>query len=448
MSRWRVRSSSRVLSICLILALLILASGFASARPRDAGTSVALAAKLTSSDAAAGDRFGWSVAISGDTVVASAAGDEPVRSAYVFERDAGGAGNWGQVAKLTPSDGAEGGGFGMEVTISGDTVVVGAGLDDDNGENSGSAYLFEKAVGGWTDMTETAELIASDGAEGDYFGWSVSISGDILIVGAPKHAGGGSAYLFERDADGPGNWGEVATLFASDGAAISWFGRTVAVSGDTAVAGSRADEDHGGEQSGAAYVFEKPGAGWTDMTETAKLTASDGVAYDVFAEWVAISGDIVVASAGGDNANGIGSGAAYLFEKPGTGWTDMTKTAKLTASDGAEFDGFGSSVSISGAAVVVGARGDDDGGESSGSVYLFRRPGAGWTDTTETAKITASDGAERDYFGWSTSISGGAVVAGSSADDDDGEDSGSAYVFTHFTPAAWVYVPVVLRGVP
>lgn len=276
----------------------------------------------------------------------------------------------------------------------------------------------------------------------------MSISGDTLIVGAPKHEGGGTAYLFERDAGGPGNWGQVATLTASDGAAISWFGRTVAVDGDTVVAGARADEDHGGEWSGTAYVFEKPGSGWTDMTETAKLTASNTVAYDYFAEWVAISGDTVVVSATEDDANGMGAGAAFMFEKPETGWTDMTKTAKLTASEGVEFDGFGSSVSISGNTVVADAREDDDSGLSSGSAYLFEKPEAGWADMTETAKFTASDGAERDCFGWSAAISGDTVVAGSSADDDDGEDSGSAYVFFYFKPVTAVYLPVVLRSAP
>ena len=193
MSKWRARSSARVLSAFLILALLVLASGFASAQSRVVSTSVIQLAKLTASDGAAGDRFGWQVGISGDTVVASASGDDDVGSAYLFERDAGGVGAWGQVAKLTPSDGAEWDGFGGSVTISGDTVVIGAAYDDDNGDGSGSAYLFEKPAGGWADMTETAKLTASDGADGDYFGRSVSISGNTVIVGAPKHEGSGSA---------------------------------------------------------------------------------------------------------------------------------------------------------------------------------------------------------------------------------------------------------------
>ena len=163
---------------------------------------------------------------------------------------------------------------------------------------------------------------------------------------------------------------------------------------------------------------------------------------------MAISGDVVLVSASGDDAGGLASGAAYLFEKPVSGWVSTTETAKLTASDAAEFDGFGSSVSISGPAVVVGARQDADNGQFSGSAYLFLKPESGWATMTETAKITASDGAEQDYFAWSTAIDGSIVVVGSSADDDDGENSGSAYVYSHFTPVTVVYLPVVLNAAP
>jgi len=452
MSKQHAPTSVRILSLTLILALLVTVSSLASAQPRAAPTTITELAKLTASDAAEQDRFGWQVAIGGDNVVVTSVSDddngENSGSAYLFERDAGGPSNWGQVAKLTASDGAAVDGFGHSVSISGDTVAISAVLDDDLGDSSGSAYLFDRPESGWTDMTETVKLTASDGAAGEYFGWSVSISGDTLIVGAPVHPGGGAAYLFERDEEGPTNWGQVAKLSASDGAAISWFGRTVAISGGTVVVGARADEAHGGGQSGSAYLFEKPTDGWANNTETAKLTTSGASYEDYFAEFAAISGDVVLVSAGGDDAGGLASGAAYLFEKPVSGWVSTTETAKLTASDAAEFDGFGSSVSISGTAVVVGARQDADNGLFSGSAYLFLKPESGWATMTETVKITASDGAEQDYFAWSTAIDGGIVVVGSSADDDDGENSGSAYVYSHFTPVAAVYLPVVLNAAP
>ena len=256
MSKQHAPTSVRILSLTLVLALLVTVSSLASAQPRAAPTTITELAKLTASDAAEQDRFGWQVAIGGDNVVVTSVSDddngENSGSAYLFERDAGGPSNWGQVAKLTASDGAAVDGFGHSVSISGDTVAISAVLDDDLGDSSGSAYLFDRPESGWTDMTETVKLTASDGAAGEYFGWSVSISGDTLIVGAPVHPGGGAAYLFERDEEGPGSWGQVAKLSASDGAAISWFGRTVAISGDTVVVGARADEAHGGGQSGSA----------------------------------------------------------------------------------------------------------------------------------------------------------------------------------------------------
>jgi hypothetical protein len=133
----------RVLAVGLILALLVLVSGLASAQTRDMTASVTQIAKLTASDAAAEDRFGWQVAISGAVAVVTSASDddngENSGSAYLFERDAGGPGLWGQVAKLTASDGAAADSFGWSVSISGDTVVIGAELDDDQGDNSGSA---------------------------------------------------------------------------------------------------------------------------------------------------------------------------------------------------------------------------------------------------------------------------------------------------------------------
>ena len=453
--RW-TRSAARTLAGGLILALLVLVSGFSSALTQGIDVHFFQEAKLTASDGSAWDYFGRSVSISGDTVVVGAYGHDDAGhysgAAYLFERDEGGPGNWGQVAKLTASDGAEGDIFGGSVSISSDTVVVGAYGDDDNGYNSGAVYLFERPGTGWTNMTETAKLTASDGAEGDVFGLSVSISGNAAVAGAPqdddKGEDSGSAYLFERDEGGPGNWGQVAKLTASDGAAGDIFGDSVSISGDTVVAGARLDGDSG-DSSGSAYLFEKPHSGWTDMMETAKLTASDGAAEDEFGSSVSISGDTLVAGAPGDDDNGESSGSAYLFERPVAGWpASMTETAKLIASDGAQGDLFGHSVSISGDTVVAGAHYDDDSAHKAGSAYLFVRPETGWAGTSETDKITAADGAEYDQFGYSVSVSGDAVVAGAPQDDDKGDASGSAYLFSRFRPVTWVYLPVVARSAP
>ena len=397
-------------------------------------------AKLLASDGAYFDLFGFSVAISGDTVVVGAHYDDDQGgfsgSAYVFEKpDGGWSGTLSQTAKLLASDGAGWNLFGRSVAISGDTVVVGAHEDDDQGSDSGSAYVFEKPSGGWSGiLNEDAKLLASDGAGVDLFGYSVTISGDTVVVGAhgddDQGSSSGSAYVFERPGGGwSGILNEDAKLLASDGEYYDLFGYSVAVSGDTVVVGAWGDDDQGAT-SGSAYVFEKPSGGWSGiLNEDAKLFASDGVYPDDFGFSVAVSGDTVVVGAY-DSQNSY-SGSAYVFEKPGGGWSGMlSEDAKLLASDGAYSDYFGTSIGISGDTVVVGAFWDDDQSPFSGSAYVFEKPGGGWSGIlNEDAKLLASDGADFDLFGFSVAVSGDTVVVGAHGDDDQSSESGSAYVF-------------------
>jgi len=382
-------------------------------------------AKLTASDGASNDQFGASVSISGDTIVVGARYDDSSRgSAYVFEKPVGGWADMTQTAKLTASDGVSSDQFGHSVAISGDTVVVGARAHDGF---KGAAYVFEKPVGGWSDMTQTAKLTASDGEGTGVFGHSVAISGDTVVVGAngddEPQMNRGSAYVFEKPVGGWSDMTQTAKLTASDGYLYDELGVSVSISGDTVVVG--AHEDDGAR--GSAYVFEKPVAGWSDMTQTAKLTASGRALQDYFGHSVAISGDTVVVGAYGvDTTNGVtyfNVGRAYVFEEPVGGWSDMTESARLAASDGAANDEFGYSVSISGDTVLIGAWG----GECS---YFFEKPSGGWSNMTETEKLTASDGAPFDYFGVAVSISGDTSVVGAHLDDNNGSGSGSAYVFT------------------
>ena len=281
-------------------------------------------------------------------------------------------------------------------------------------------------------------LTASDGAAGDELGRSVAVSGDTVVVGVPgdddNGFNAGSAYVFvEPDGGWAGSLTPDAKLTAFDGAASDSFGFSVAVSGDTVVVG-RTFRDGDATDSGSAYVFVEPGGGWTgSLTEDAKLTASDGVARDQFGSSVAISGDTVVVGAFGDDDNGNSTltGSVYVFVEPGGGWAgSLTEDAKLTAFDGAAGDQFGRSVAVSGDTVVVGVHGDDDNGSNSGSAYVFVEPGGGWAGSlTQDAKLTASDGAAADRLGRSVAVSGDTVVVGAAVDDDNGTDSGSAHVF-------------------
>ena len=211
-------------------------------------------------------------------------------------------------------------------------------------------------------------------------------------------------------------------LTASDGAANDQFGRSVAISGATAVVGAGGDDDNG-PGSGSAYIFTHSGTNWT---EQAKLTASDGVTGDWFGSSVAISGDTAIVGARHDNPNSSKSGSAYVFVRSGTSWTQQ---AKLIANDGGANDEFGISVAISGDTVIVGAWGDDDVSNNignAGAAYIFTRSSTNWI---QQAKIVASDRASDDDFGLSVSISGDTAIVGSYGDDDNGARSGSAYIF-------------------
>ena len=208
-------------------------------------------------------------------------------------------------------------------------------------------------------MTQTAKLTAPKGTANDEFGVSVSISGNTLVVGAdsPYNVNTrGAAYVFTEPASGWANTAQAAELTASDGTANDFFGYSVSISVSTVVVGAWGTTVGANSQQGAAYVFTEPAYGWANMTQTAKLTASDGAANDYFGVSVSISNNTVVVGAlNATVAANSQQGAAYVFTEPGGGWTNMTQTAKLTASDGAAGDFFGIAVSLSGNTVVVGA---------------------------------------------------------------------------------------------
>ena len=387
--------------------------------------------KLTVSDGTFGDRFGYSTSISNNIAIVGAYldGDQGSNSgsAYVMERDVL-TGNWMETAKLVAPDGAANDSFGRTVAVSGNVVIIGAYEDDDKGSNSGSAYVYEEddSTGQWNQM---AKLTASDGEAGDRFGVSVSVSGNIAIIGAyrDEDAGesSGSAYVFEKDVS-TGHWNQTAKLTASDGAPFAFFGVSVSVSGNIAIVGADQGNDDDGVNSGYAYVFEKDDS-TGQWNQAAKLLASDGASDDAFGLSVSISGNTAIIGAYQDNDNGSDSGSAYVFEKDDSSghWNEA---AKLTASDGARSDFFGVSVSVSGRIAIVGADLDDDNGEGSGSAYVFERDEStgNWN---ETAKLTASDGRDGDSFGYSVSASDNTVIVGAFGDDDNGAGSGSVSLF-------------------
>ncbi len=420
--------------------------------------------KAVASDREFGDLFGYAVSISGDhAIVGAYLEDEDTigggtifdpGSAYLFERDSNA--TWRQVQKVVASDRAVADLFGYSVSISSDYAIVGAYMEDEDssGGNSmtdaGSAYVFERdGSGNWN---QVAKLVASDRASVDFFGYSVSISGNHAIVGAwledQDTTGGiglgeaGSAYLFERD--GSGNWNEVQKIVASDREGRDWFGLSVSVHGDYAIVGA-VQEDHdpaGGDQistAGSAYIFERDTGG--TWTEVQKIVASDRAAGDRFG-LVSISGDYAIIGAYAESDSSPGgladsSGSAYIFERDASGkWNEVQK---IVASDRAGGDLFGRSVSISGNHALVGAFQEDQDAlgafskHNAGSAYLFERDVSG--NWNQVQKIAAPDRDTDDHFGEAVSISGNYAIVGASLEDHDatGEGfrnkAGSVYFF-------------------
>ncbi len=374
--------------------------------------------KITASDGAANDNFGYSVSISGDTALVGSYLDDDrgsnSGSVYVFTRSGG---TWTQQAKITAADGAASDNLGYSVSLSGDTALIGSHNDDDWGSNSGSVYVFTRSGGTWT---QQAKLNASDGAASDNFGLSLSLSGDTALIGAhnddDRGTNSGSAYVFTRSGS---TWTQQAKLNASDGAASDLFGMSVELSGDTALIGSKFDDDMGAD-SGSTYVFTRSGTTWTQQ---AKLTAADGAANDNFGNSVSISGDTAIVGSSFDDDFGTNSGAAYVFTRSGSTWTQQ---AKLTPTDAAASQNFGNSISLKGEVALIGAYFDSGSGFSSGAAYIFTRSGTTWA---QQKKLIATDIAASDNFGISVSLTSTTALIGSYFDDDLGSSSGSAYFF-------------------
>ncbi len=463
---------------------------------------IAQQAYLKASNTDAGDRFGYSVAISGDTVVVGAPGessnatgigsDQANNSApeagavYLFVRNGV---TWTQQAYLKASNTDAGDQFGYSVAVSGDTVVVGAygegsdatGIDGDQTDNTapqaGATYVFVRNGVTWT---QQAYLKASNTDASDRFGYSVAVSGDTAVVSAYLEASSakgingdqadnsapqaGAAYVFIRNGM---TWTQQAYLKASNTEAGDLFGYSVAISGDTLVAGAFGEDsnatgingdqmNNSASQAGAAYVFVRNGATWTQQ---AYLKASNTDAFDLFGYSAAVSADTVVIGAYGEASHATGidgdqtdnsasqAGAAYVFVRNGVTWTQQ---AYLKASNTNGGDFFGYSVAVSGDTVVAGAFGEDSNSTGingdqtnntapqSGAAYVFLRNGVTWTQQTY---MKASNTDAGDFFGYSVAVSGDTTVVGAYPEasaatgiggnqaDNHAPQAGAAYVF-------------------
>ncbi|MEZ6082960.1 MAG: FG-GAP repeat protein [Phycisphaerae bacterium] len=356
----------------------------------------------------AGDSFGI-VAIDGDTAVIGAPRDDDRRgSAYVYRLIDG---TWQQTKKLTADNPSTNDYFGSSVAIGGNTIIVGTPSGSGAVQDSGVAYVFREEGGDWVQI---AKLEGNDANEDDGFGTSVAIDGDTVLIGAIYDRDlvpvGGSAYIFREVG---GVWQEIAKLTPDDGVVAELFGFGVALDGNTAVVGAQFGKTMDSTETGSVYIFREIGGAWQQMTE---LLADDGMAFDLFGFGLGIDGDFVLV---GSPYSGIG-GAAYLFEESAGNWQQIRK---FTPPDPDSSDDFGTYVAIQGNLLAVGAPGDNENGAGSGAAYLTRQFGGDWIPLQ---KLTAADGASDDNLGTTVAITNAHLLAGAIGDYNG---RGSVYAF-------------------
>jgi len=381
-------------------------------------------AKLLGSDSTSNDFFGYSVALSKDTALVGAYRVDDDKKG----KDVGAAyvfvrsnNAWVQQAKLMAGDGEAEDTFGGNVALSGDTAVVGVIRDDDKVKGKDSGSAYVFKRSG-SHWNQQAKLTADDASEGDSFGWSIGLSGDTLVLGAPydDDKGKNSGSVYVYTRTGS-TWSQQAKITAEDGSEGDLFGISIAISGDTILVGADLNEEKG-FNAGAAYVFTRSENTWTQQ---AKLTANDGAEGDIFGVRVALEGNAALISARRDDDDmmGVDSGSAYIFTRVGNTWSQQVK---LKAPDGAKDDRFGRSVALSGDNALIGAMFQDEQGENSGSAYLFKRTNNTWSFM---AQFMPKDGNNGDVFGWNVALLDDTALISANRDDDKGENSGSAYIF-------------------
>lgn len=393
--------------------------------------------KITSTPRGVGAQFGNAVAINGNTMVVGARFDGTTASqagaAYVYRLNGG---VWSQEAVLLAPDGALGDKFGYSVGVSQETVVVGSYNDDTSFSNGGSAYVFVRSGTTWTFQQK---LTPSDGTADDEFGNAVGITGEVIVVGShfadlPGNSQAGSAYIYRR---GGTVWTETQKLIpvaGTNGPILGdHFGESVAVSSMIAV--GAAGDDTPFTSAGAVYVFAESGGSYAPQQ---KITIASGTNGDRFGNSVAIEGNTLVAGAREDApfTGQTARGSAYIYEFNGATWVSQ---GQLLASDGATFDRFGWSVAVSNNVVAVGAREDDTtaGGADAGSAYVFTRSGATWT---EQQKLAPNDPFNGDRFGSGVALSFGKLVVGAAEKAlTSPNGQGAAYYFTQINKTRFDY---------
>ena len=419
-----------LLGILLLMSNLLIAQGWGQTQ------------KIVPDDRFVGQQFGADVDIDGDYAVVGILVSNSARDAYVYEND--GAGNWIQIQKLQSPNFNQFDHFGTAVAISGDYIFVGAwgqGYDVNNSNflsSAGAVYIFKKQASGLFDFEQ--KIVASDREALNAFGYGIAVNDDYAIVSPVRHDfdvsgtdfldDAGAAYIFEKD--GAGTWNEVQKIVASDRAAFDYFGQiALAVDGNYIAVGSYAeDEDENGtniiSSAGSAYVFERDGGGtWNEIQ---KVVASDRAQGEWFGWSISLDGNHLLV---GSNQNNNLTGAAYVFEKDGNDvWNEVQK---LTASNAVAGDRFGQDIDIDGNRIIIGAHFRDIGSPGDdGAAYIFEKDAGIWT---EIAFIYDAFNSTSEYFGFSVGISGDYALVGTYRDDEDENEqnyiqfAGATFIF-------------------
>lgn len=390
---------------------------------------------VTANDGASLNWFGYSVAADNNVIVVGAPfydrvsggqiTDPSIGAAYMFELIGD---TWMQTAQLLSSATGEtkiSGMFGWSVAIDDNLIAVGA-WNETVGSQIGAVYVFERIGGAWT---PAGKIVPLAGDDQERFGHSVSVSGTRIAIGAPfvtdsdDNEAPKPSYVFERSG---ATW--IGTRLLPEGdARDSWFGYSIDISGDTVVVGAPGYEVPGlGAGLGAAYVFELDGGNWR---QKAHVLDGDGQAQDFMGRDVAIDGEvIVVGSEAGGNPTSLNTGMALVYERASGTWSETTRLIPSSAAVASEI---GYAVDVHGNTIVVGTHRDDVFGTDSGAAYVFEKGATGWT---EKSKIYNPSGRAGDHFGASVVANGDSILVGARFDDDDGTDSGSLYVFAATTP--------------
>ncbi|HKV33406.1 MAG TPA: FG-GAP repeat protein [Pyrinomonadaceae bacterium] len=406
--------------------LLLFPSTFAKQVTPLAGEVFGPEIKITPDDPVMGDQFGSNLAISGDTAVVTAAIGNSLSIhkgglVYVFVRGENG---WVQQQKLSGEPETQNSSFGVGLAIDGDTIVVGDQNVVSGGALTGAAYVFQRQGTVWSLQQKLIPDQGGPDAEFSSFGQAIAIQGDTIIVGAPLYNTAsnfaGAAFVYVRSGD---TWTQTQKLTANDVAAEAVMGVSVAISGDTAVFGAVGDSING-RNSGAAYVFTRQNGLWSQQQ---KLKAHDPSENALFGQSVSASGDIIVVGAPGDIVGNHTVGAAYIFRRGNAGWTNEKK---LLSRDSDAVDGYGWTVAVDGNTIVVGHFGDQDVAIVGGAAYVYQLNGnSGWS---LKQKLIASDTAQFHNFGFRVAISGETILIGAHGDDRGGgafDDFGAAYIY-------------------